>query len=60
MKDRAQRYAKALVGAATAGVGAAVAVALAGPGADSPETYVSGIIIAFLAGTAVAMKANRP
>jgi hypothetical protein len=60
MKDRLKRYAKAVTGAAVSGVGAAVVVGVAGPGADSPETYVSAVIIAFLTGTAVALKGNAP
>ena len=60
MKDRLKRYAKAVVGAALSGLGTAVAVGIAGPGGDSLETYVSAVIVAFLTGTAVALKANAP
>lgn len=60
MKERAKRYAKALVAAATSGVGTAVAVALAGPGSTDAETYLSAVIVAFLVGTATALKRNAP
>ena len=59
MQDRIKRYAKAVAGAIISGAGTAVAVGLAGPGGDSPETYISAIIVAFLTGTAVALKANK-
>ena len=59
MKIRAQKYAKALVAAGTSGLGAGIAVAVTGPGAGSPEAYITGIILAIFAGTAVALKANK-
>ena len=60
MKYRIKRYAKAVAGAAVSGVGVAVTVGVAGPGSDSPETYISAVIVAFLTGTAVALKGNAP
>ncbi len=58
MKQAAKRYAKAVAGAVVSGIGSAVAVAVAGPGADGWQPYATGVLVAFLTGTAVALKAN--